>query len=189
MTKKKFRPKSFFYPLTTIIAGANVDEKPNFVTIAFCGMFHYKPPMLYISSAKNHYTNQGIKQNNSFSVNFPSVDMVEITDYIGITSGKNIDKSQLFTFFYGELKTAPMIEEVPLNHECKLIDVIDFGGTNEIFVGEIIQTYVEESCLENNKPDIRKLKPILFSGYDNSYLQIGNNIGQAYKIGRNYQKK
>jgi flavin reductase (DIM6/NTAB) family NADH-FMN oxidoreductase RutF len=64
MTKKKFRPKSFFYPLTTIIAGANVDEKPNFVTIAFCGMFHYKPPMLYISSAKNHYTNQGIKQND-----------------------------------------------------------------------------------------------------------------------------
>jgi flavin reductase (DIM6/NTAB) family NADH-FMN oxidoreductase RutF len=76
-----------------------------------------------------------------------------------------------------------------LNHECKLVQVLDLGGTNEIYIGEIIQTYVNEDCLVNGKPDIRKLRPILFSGYDNSYLEIGKIIGQAYKIGRNYEKK
>jgi len=188
MSKKKFRAKAFFYPLTTIIAGVKVNDKPNFLTIAFCGMFHYKPPMLYISSGKNHYSNQGIKENQTFSVNFPSVDMVKATDYVGMKSGKEIDKALLFDVFYGELKTAPMINEAPLNHECKLVKVLDLGGTNEIFIGEIIQTYIDEECLVNGRPDIRKLRPILFSGYNNYYLEIGDNIGQAYKIGRDYQK-
>jgi flavin reductase (DIM6/NTAB) family NADH-FMN oxidoreductase RutF len=189
MSKKKFRARAFFYPLTTIIAGANVNDKANFVTIAFCGMFHYKPPMLYISSGKNHYTNQGIKENQTYSVNFPSVDMVQATDYIGIKSGKEIDKSELFDVFYGELKTAPMINEAPMNHECRLVKVLDLGGTNEIFLGEIIQTYIDEDCLINGKPDIRKLRPILFAGIDRNYLEIGKNIGEAYKIGKNYEKK
>ena len=189
MAKKKFRARAFFYPLTTIIAGAKVNDRANFLTIAFCGMFHYKPPMLYISSGKNHYTNQGIKENQTFSVNFPSVDMVKETDYVGITSGKQIDKSALFDVFYGELKTAPMINEAPMNHECKLVKILDFGGTNEIFVGEIIQTYIDEECLVNGKPDIRKLQPILFAGLDRIYLEIGKFIGEAYKIGKEYEKK
>lgn len=88
--------------------------------------------MLYISSGKNNYSNQGIKKNQKFSVNFTSVDMVKAIDYVGIKSGKDNDKSKLFDVFYGELQTAPM------NHECKLVKVLDLGGTNEIFIDKII---------------------------------------------------
>jgi flavin reductase (DIM6/NTAB) family NADH-FMN oxidoreductase RutF len=115
--------------------------------------------------------------------------MVKVTDYVGMKSGKQIDKSLLFDVFYGELKTAPMINEAPLIHECKLVEILDLGGTNEIFIGEIMHTYIDENCLENGRPDIRKLRPILFSGYNNNYLEIGNDIGQAYKIGKDYEKK
>lgn len=135
---KKISSLSVFYPLTIIIAGVKVNDKHNFIIIAFCSMFHYKSPMLYISSGKNNYSNQCIKKNQIFSVNFTSVDMVKATDYIGIKLGKDSDKSELFDVFYGELQTAPIIEEAPMNHECKLVKVLDLGGTNEIFIDEII---------------------------------------------------
>lgn len=189
MSKKKLGAKSFFYPMITTIVGANVNKKPNFVTIAFCGMIQYRPPLLYISSGKNHYTNIGIKENQTFSINFPSTDMAKITDYIGINSGKKIDKSTLFDVFYGMLETAPMIDEAPLNHECKVERIIDFGSTNEMIIGEITNSYIDEKCLINGKPDINKLRPILYSGYDSSYIQIGDKIGQAFKIGREYKKE
>ena len=189
MEKKKMRGMPYFYPLPVIIVGANVDEKANFVTIAFCGMCQYKPPILYISCAKNHYTCKGIKKNKAFSVNFPNTDMVKITDYIGVKSGKEIDKSALFDVFYGELKTAPMIREAPLNHECKVIDIIDLGSTNDIIFGEIVQTFVNESCLVSGKLEIKKLNPFVFSGSDNSYFEIGNILGKAYNIGKDYIKK
>ncbi|CAB5127443.1 flavoredoxin [Olavius algarvensis associated proteobacterium Delta 3] len=59
--------------------------------------------------------------------------MVE-TDYCGLKTGKKIDKAALFDVFYGELETAPMIRQCPVNMELKLHDVLDFR-THDIFVG------------------------------------------------------
>ena len=64
-----------------------------------------------------HLTNKGILENKTFSVNLPSEEMVEITDHIGMVSGTKEDKSQLFDLFYGELDTAPMIEQCKVTME------------------------------------------------------------------------
>ncbi|MFX0187481.1 MAG: flavin reductase family protein [Candidatus Hodarchaeota archaeon] len=189
MEKKKIRPSPYLFPMPTVLVGANVNGKPNFVTIAFCGSLQYKPPMLVISSGKNHFTNIGIRENNTFSVNIPSIEMVEVTDYIGTKSGKQIDKSNLFEIFYGDLENAPMISEAPVNHECKVVKIIDLKGTNDIIIGEIVQTYVNEECITNGKPDIQKIQPILFSGFDANYMKVGDILARAYKVGRNYKKE
>ena len=189
MSKKTLGAKPYLYPLTTVIVGANVNNKANFVTIAWNGMMVYNPPTLYIASGKNHYTNIGFRENQTFSVNLPSADMVKVTDYVGLKSGKKIDKSELFDVFYGELKTAPMIAEAPLNHECKIVKTLDLGGASDIVIGEIVQTYINEDCLTDGKPDIKKLRPITFSGYDSSYFEVGDYIGKGYKIGRDYKKE
>jgi flavin reductase (DIM6/NTAB) family NADH-FMN oxidoreductase RutF len=44
-------------------------------------------------------TATGIRENQTFSVNIPSVDIVKETDYCGLVSGKNQDKSQVFECF------------------------------------------------------------------------------------------
>ena len=66
MTKKTLGAKPYLYPLTTVIVGANVNNKANFVTIAWNGMMVYNPPTLYIASGKNHHTNIGFRENNTF---------------------------------------------------------------------------------------------------------------------------
>ena len=188
MTKKKLGPSSILFPMPTTIVGANVNGKPNFLTVSYCGIIESKPPMIIASLAKSHYTNIGVKDNNTFSVNIPSADMAEVTDYIGTYSGKKVDKSDLFDVFYGELQTAPMIREAPVNLECKLVKIVDLPINHDVFVGEIVQTYIKEECLTNGVPDINKIDPIIYGTKLQSYLKVGDTIGKAWKIGRNYKK-
>ena len=187
MTKKKIGPSSILFPMPSTIIGANVNGKPNFLTVAYCGIVEAKPPLIMISLGKSHFTNDGIKENKTFSVNIPSADMAEATDYVGIYSGKDTDKSKVFDVFYGELKTAPMIEEVPLNLECKLVKNVDLSIKHDVFIGEIVQTHVKEECLTNGVPDIHKVDPIIYATKIQSYVRVGDVIGKAWKIGENYK--
>ncbi|MEM2146315.1 MAG: flavin reductase family protein, partial [Candidatus Jordarchaeaceae archaeon] len=127
MGKKEIGAKNYFYPMPVTLVGANVNGKPNYLTVAFCGMVNLNPPLISVSLNKTHYTNQGIRENKTFSVNIPSAEMAIVTDYCGLFSGSRVDKSQIFETFYGKLKTAPMIKECPLNLECKLVKTLDFS--------------------------------------------------------------
>ncbi|MDR3561605.1 MAG: flavin reductase family protein [Negativicutes bacterium] len=187
MEKVKIGGKTFLYPMPVVIVGANVGGKANYITIAYCGIVQHSPAMIAFASGKAHYTNRGIKENSTFSINIPAEGMVEVTDYIGIVSGDKIDKSVLFRNFYGQLASAPMIEECPLNLECRLVKVVDVGGTNDIFIGEIVEAYTSEEFLTDGLPDIKKINPLVFSMHDNNYWQVGANIGRAWGIGKDYK--
>jgi len=176
------------YPMPVSLVGAHVDGKPNFLTVAWFTMAGYKPPSIAITLGKGHYTNTGIKENQSFSVCLPSDDMLAVTDYCGITSGKNTDKSGIFDLFYGELKTAPMIRACPLNLECKLLERVE-SGLNEIFIGEIMGTYTEERYLSDGKLDFSKMKPFILSQPDTAYWSLGKPLAKAWRIGKEYKAK
>ncbi len=187
MEKISIEPRTFLYPMPVVLVGANVNGKPTYTTIAYCGIVQHKPPMISIASNKGHYANSGIKENRTFSINIPSQEMVEVTDYIGLNSGKTVDKSILFENFYGELKTAPMARECPLNLECSLIQTVNVSGGNDIFIGEIVRAYAEEKYIANGLPDISKIKPIIFSMHDNNYWKLGGHLGRAWSIGKGYR--
>ena len=170
------------YPMPVSIVGAHVNGKPNFLTIAWLSMVNYNPPKMAIILGKPHYTNQGIKESGSFSVCFPSVDLLEKTDYVGIVSGRKEDKSGIFDIFYGELKNAPMIKECPLCIECKLDKIVD-NGSNEMFIGDITGVYTEEQYLSSDKIDFEKINPVILSQNNTEYWSLGKKIGKAWSIG------
>ncbi|MFX4262434.1 flavin reductase family protein [Pelotomaculum propionicicum] len=188
MDKKKLGNKPYLYPYPVVMVGADVDGKPNFMTIAFCGIVNNSPGMIAFGSFRKHYTNKGILANKAFSVNIPSQDMLEITDYVGIYSGEKTDKSSLFKVFYGELGNAPMIEDCSLNMECKVLEVLDIGGLDYIIIGEIIETYTEDKYLTGDLPDVQKMRPVVLSMFDNRYFSIGEYLGQAWHLGKNYKR-
>ena len=188
MARVKLSPKTFLYPMPTVLVGANVNGKANFVTIAYCGIVQHRPPMIGIASGKTHHTNPGIRENGTFSVNLPSTEMVKAVDYCGLVSGKSTDKSDIFEVFYGDLGTAPMIAECPLCLECRVADTMDIEGVDEYFIGEIVGAYAREECLTDGMPDIRKLDPIIFSMHENTYWKIGEKIGKAWSIGKDFRK-
>jgi len=197
MTKNKILPGSYVFPTPVVLVGANVNAKPNFNAIGWVCALEFGPPLISISSNQQHYNNIGIKENQTFSVNTPSVDMVEISDYCGMKSGKKVDKSELFDVFYGELKTAPMIKEAPLNLECKVIHTVDTTeianakNGHDIFIGEVVQAYAEDKYLTKGALDVAKINPFVLSNSMNkmNYYKIGDELGRAWRVGRNYKKE
>ena len=87
MAKVTIDNKTLVYPMPAFLIGANVDDKPNFMTAAWSGIAGRTPPMITVALSHTRYTLKGIKQNMTFSVNVPSVDMVKETDYCGIEVG------------------------------------------------------------------------------------------------------
>ncbi|MGZ7046959.1 MAG: flavin reductase family protein [Methanobacterium sp.] len=187
MKKINIGNNGFVYPMPVALLGTNVENKANFMALGWVMRANVNPPMLTVAVNKNHLSNQAIRENKTFSVNFPSTEMIEETDYCGLVSGRREDKSKLFNVYYGQLKTAPMIEECPISLECKLYDIYEMRA-NHLFIAEIIGTYTEEKYLTDGKPDIKKISPIVLTMPDNNYWDIGENVGKAWKIGRNLKK-
>jgi flavin reductase (DIM6/NTAB) family NADH-FMN oxidoreductase RutF len=185
--KREIGRKNCLYPLPTTLVGANVNGKPNFIAIAHVGILD--TTTISLGMNKSHFTNNGTKENKTFSVNIPSITMVKETDYCGLVSGKDIDKSTLFQTFYGKLKTAPMISTCPVNLECRLIQTMDLPH-HDVFIGEIMMTYCDEIVLTKGVLDYKKLNPILFTMQDQGYWMLGERIATAWNIGKElYIKK
>jgi flavin reductase (DIM6/NTAB) family NADH-FMN oxidoreductase RutF len=184
--KTEVGAKNCLYPLPATLVGALVDGKPNYITIAHVGIMD--PGSVSLGMNKAHYTNAGIKENGTFSVNIPSAKIVKETDYCGLVSGKSLDKAALFKTFYGKLKTAPMIEECPINMECRLIKTVDFPN-HDIFMGQIITTYCDETILADGIVDFSRVQPILFVMNDRSYWMLGEKFAKAWNIGKELKTK
>jgi flavin reductase (DIM6/NTAB) family NADH-FMN oxidoreductase RutF len=176
------------YPMPCSIVGANVAGKANYLTVAWFSMVNPEPAYLAVAMNKAHYTNSGIKDNGTFSLNIPSLDMIEKTDYCGMVSGRKFDKAAMFETFYGRLETAPMIKEVPFNAECRLIRTIDLPA-EELFIGEIVSTYCDEDCLTEGVPDLHKINPFVLIMPDKKYRGLGQEVGEAWEIGNKLIKK
>ena len=188
MKKIPVGPKLYVYPLPTFLVGANVANRPNFMAVAWGGVANSEPPMLSVAIRHRRHTYLGIKHNLTFSVNIPSTDLVKEMDYCGIVSGSQVDKSATcnFKIFYGKLKTAPLIEQCPVNLECKVIHLLNLG-THTLVIGQIEETYVSEDCLSDGKPDMNKIMPITADIPALNYHSQGDFIGKAFSIGKDLQ--
>jgi flavin reductase (DIM6/NTAB) family NADH-FMN oxidoreductase RutF len=185
--KVKLGTLPLVYPIPIVLAGANVQGKPNYATLGQCGIMGINPPLVYISSHREHYTNKGILENGTYSINLPSTNLLAVTDYCGMVSGREVDKSELFEVFYGELGTAPMIQECTVNLECRVVKEFCIEHRH-IFVGRVVQAYVDEEFVTERKgrrmvADMTKLAPIIYA-LDNRYYRIGEPIGVGYSEGK-----
>jgi flavin reductase (DIM6/NTAB) family NADH-FMN oxidoreductase RutF len=179
--KKTIGPKNCLYPMPVTIVGADVEGKPNFITIAHVGIVDHEHVSL--SMGKQHYTNAGIRENGTFSVNIPSVGLVKQTDYCGLVSGRKFDKSKVFDTFYGTLETAPMISQCPASMECRLQATMDMPR-HDVFIGHIVETYCDEGLLKDDSIDFPRLDPILFAMYDRCYFKLGERFADAWSVGK-----
>jgi len=183
MSKSRLGPQTLLYPMPAVLVGALVDGKANFMTAAWCGIACLKPPAISVAINTARHTLKGIQQNGTFSINVPSADLVKEVDYCGIYSGGKRDKSSVFKIFYGELQTVPLIEECPVNLECRLIQSLNIGS-HDLVVGEILETHITESCLTDGKADPEKINPLVFSPAVQKYHRLGPVIAQAFHVGK-----
>ena len=183
MGKVKLGPQTLMYPMPAVLVGTLVNEQPTFMTAAWCGIAASTPPAISVAVRPARYTLEGISANNTFSINIPSAALVEEVDFCGIYSGHKVDKSKIFKVDYGKLNTAPLIQECPVNLECRVIHALDLGS-HMLFIGEITETYVDEDCWDGEKADPAKIDPLIYTTGVQQYQKLGEVVGQAWKVGK-----
>jgi flavin reductase (DIM6/NTAB) family NADH-FMN oxidoreductase RutF len=185
MAKIETTPQALIPVRPIFLVGANVKGKADFVNIGSGGMLSYEPPTVAIPFRHIRYSLTGVLENRTFSVNIPSIDQVVETDYCGIISGKDRDKVKdcHFGVFYGKLKTAPMIEEFPVNFECSVLHVM---GTKSHFVviGQVEGTYISGEYAKDGKLDPDKFNPLLWYPDKAAYVATGRVLGKPHEVGK-----
>jgi len=186
--KRSFGSKTIIYPAPVWCVGSyDTDERPNVMTIAWGGICCSRPPCVTISLRKATYTYGNIMERKAYTLSVPSEKYAAAADFFGIVSGRTKDKFARtgLTPARSKLVDAPYVEEFPMVLECRVIHNYEIG-LHTHFVGEILDVKVEESVLgDDGKPDIEKVRPILFSPDVQSYHGVGPFVGKAFDMGRN----
>ncbi len=82
---------------------------------------------------------------------------------------------------------APLLADCPINIACRLVQTVAFP-TNELFVGEIVEAFCGKDFLSGGIPDLEKLKPFTLTMPDNRYWSMGQPLGRAWSIGKDFKK-
>lgn len=186
MKKVQLNPQPLIAITPTVLVGTMVGGKPNFMTVAWCGVANSTPPMVSVAIRSTRYTLKGIQETKEFSVNVPSNALVKETDFCGIVSGSKQDKVSVckFKMFSGKLKNAPLIEQCPINLTCAVEHILELGS-HQLIIGRVDETFINENCLTDGKPDVRKIKPFAFAmGGQSTYIALGKTLGKAFSVGQ-----
>jgi flavin reductase (DIM6/NTAB) family NADH-FMN oxidoreductase RutF len=186
MDKITVGPMPYMSVMPTLLVGANVKGKANYMTAAWATVACMAPPMVCVAINKARFTVKGIAENKTFSLNVPARAQAVEADYCGIVSGAQEDKAGVFESFYGKLGTAPMAKECPVNIECRLFREVDCGS-HLLYIGEIAEIHADRSCTTDGKPDIAKIHPIVYA--QATYFEVGKQVEKAFSAGKKYQKK
>ncbi len=179
--------RNVFIPMPVCLVGCLFQDRANFMAAGWVSRVNADPPQIGIGISRAHATAEGIAEHRAFSVCFPGRSLADKTDYCGLFSGKKVDKSKVFELFFGELKSAPLIAEAPLNLECSLVQTIE-APTNFFFIGEIRAAYAGSKFLQNGKLDPKKADYLFLTMPDNTYWTLGDPVGKAWSIGKRLKR-
>ena len=181
--RKNFGPEPMCYPMPVYIIGTyGVDGVPNAMNAAWGGISEDTEISICISA--DHKTTENILARKAFTVSMATAQTLAACDYVGLVSGtKEPDKFAKAGFHAtkAEFVDAPLIDELPMALECRLIS---YDPESCRLVGKILNVCADESILgENGKVDVSKLQPITYDPMNHHYLVLGEKVGQAFHDG------
>lgn len=188
MSKEFWKPGNMLYPVPAVMVSCgNKDEKDNIITVAWAGTICSDPAMVSISVRPERHSYHMIKESKEFVINLTTTELVRATDWCGVKSGRDVDKFKEMKLTSGVSKTltyAPIIEESPVNIECKVKDILELG-THHMFLGEVTGVQVSAEYMnETGKFELNKLGLVSYS--HGEYFELGQNLG---KFGFSVKKK
>ena len=179
MGKQIWKPGNMVYPLPAVmVSTADKKGNTNILTIAWTGTVCTDPAMVYISVRPERYSYHMIKEGGEFVINLTTEELIRATDFCGVRSGKDMDKWKECRLTEGRavsLEYAPVIEQSPVNIECKVKSVQELGS-HHMFLAEVTAVQADEKYMdENGKFELNKTGLLAYS--HGEYLGLGKRLG------------
>ena len=181
--RKNFGPNPYSYPQPVFIVAAwDENGVPNCMNAAWGGISDDHELSLCLSAG--HRTTANILHTGAFTVSMATADQLTACDYVGIVSGNKVPDKFARAGFHAspaEFVNAPLIDELPMAMECQLIS---YDPKTCRLVAKIVNICADESVLnESDRVDPAKLRPITFDPMNNTYVVLGETVGDAFKSG------
>ena len=187
MGKQQWKPGNMLYPLPAVMVSVtDGNGNDNIITIAWAGTVCTNPPMVSISVRKSRYSYEMLKNTGEFVINLTTEKLAFATDYCGVKSGRDVDKFREMKLTRGKASfvKAPLIEEAPVNIECRVTSVQELGS-HVLFLADVLAVHADEAYMdENGKFDLQKANPLVYS--HGEYFAVGKKLG---KFGYSVKKK
>lgn len=158
-----------------MVTSRGKDGKDNVFTVGWVGTVCTKPPMLSISVRPERLSHKYISKTMEFTVNLPTSKLTKAVDYVGVRSGKTVDKikEMNFTMKEGTNVSSPYIDECPVSIECKVKTVLQLG-THDCFIAEVVGSHVNKNLFDE-KGKIHLEKADLISYCHGEYFKMDTN--------------
>ena len=178
MGRQTWKAGNMLYPLPAVLVSvADRAGKSNLFTVAWTGTICSDPPMVSISVRPERYSHHMIEETGEFVINLTTEALVYATDYCGVKSGRDVDKwkEMNLTPIAAEHVKAPMVEESPVNLECRVTQKLELG-THDMFLAKILAVHVDDQYMdESGRFNLNDSKPLVYS--HGRYLTTGKEIG------------
>lgn len=178
MAKELWKPGNMLYPLPVVMVSmADKNGKTNIITIAWAGTVCTNPPMVSISVRPERYSYPILKETGEFVINLTTKELAFATDYCGVKSGRDVDKfkEMKLTPLKAKEVRAPLIQESPVNLECRVREILPLGS-HHMFLADVVAVQADEKYMdEKHKFHLEKAEPIVYS--HGAYLACGEQIG------------
>lgn len=191
MAKEIWKAGNMLYPLPAVmVSTADKAGNANIITIAWTGTICTNPAMLYISVRPERYSYHMLRESEEFVVNLTTEALAYATDWCGVKSGRDVDKWKEMNLTPGkatQLQYAPLIEECPVNIECRVTEVKELGS-HHMFLAEVLAVHVDDAYMqENGKFELNDTGLLAYS--HGTYLSLGEKIGTfGYSVKKNKKK-
>jgi len=181
MKKTDKKPTPLIYPVpAAMVSCGSGPEDYNIITIAWTGTINSIPPMCYISVRKDRHSHAIISKNMEFVLNYSTKDLVRAADFCGRRSGRDYDKfkEMNLTAQKGKKVNAPIINESPVNIECKVTEIKELGS-HDMFLAEVVNIQVDESYIDSENGTVSMKHQDLMAYSHGKYVQLGDILEQA----------
>lgn len=191
MSKECWKPGNMVYPLPAVMVSCAEEGKAdNIITVAWTGTICTNPPMAYISVRPERHSYQMIKNSGEFVINLTTQKLVRATDYCGVRSGRDVDKFKEtgLTKEPAKVVRVPLIQESPVNIECKVREIKELGS-HHMFIADVVNVNIDTSYLDE-KGKFHLSQSGLIGYSHGEYYSLGEKLGTfGYSVKKKKKKR
>lgn len=124
-----------------------VTVERNIMTAAAFHFYSFEPPCVMVGVILENLTYELIRGKREFGINIATADQIEIAEICGSVSGRSQDKFKKtgLTPLKGKVIESFLVEECPVNLECRVVHEIDYEGTHRWFIGEVKAVHIDST--------------------------------------------
>ncbi len=179
MKKMKIPPTTAVVPCPAVLLSVGEGPKANIITLSWVANDCSKPPTVVVGVRPERYSYVILKEQQDFVINIPTTDQFQATVLCGTKSGRDINKFEatgLTAIPSSDKISSYLIEECPINIECKKTQLLELGF-HHLFFGEVVNVNIDDNILNNQgRLDVSKAKLFTYNPIAGEYWTLGSKL-------------